>query len=123
MPTERVGRFQTKARTKIVATVGPACEGPERLAELVLAGVDVFRLNTAHGDVAEHTSRVAAIREVSQQLNRPIAILVDLGGPKIRLGDLPGDVLDCPLGAEFRFVRGHNCKAAGELVTTYAPLV
>jgi pyruvate kinase len=123
MPTERVGRFQTKARTKIVATVGPACEGPERLAELVLAGVDVFRLNTAHGDVGEHTSRVAAIREVSQRLNRPIGILVDLGGPKIRLGDLPGDMLDCTLGAEFRFVRGHHCQAANELATTYSPLV
>jgi len=123
MPTERVGRFQTKARTKIVATVGPACEGPERLAELVLAGVDVFRLNTAHGDVGEHTSRVAAIREVSQRLNRPIGILVDLGGPKIRLGDLPDDLLDCPLGAEFRFVRGETRRAANDLTTTYAPLV
>ena len=89
----------------------------------MLAGVDVFRLNTAHGDVAEHTARVAAIRQVSQRLERPIAILVDLGGPKIRLGDLPGDLLDCPLGGEFRFVRGQHSEAANELVTTYDTLV
>lgn len=123
MPTERLAQSQPKARTKIVATVGPACEGPERLTELVRARVDVFRLNTAHGSIAEHTARVNAIRLVSRELNQPIAILVDLGGPKIRLGDLPADMLDCPLGAEFRFVRGASSKAANELVTTYATLV
>ncbi len=112
-----------KARTKIVATVGPACERPERLTDLVRAGVDVFRLNTAHGDMAEHTARVETIRAVSRQLNRPIGILVDLGGPKIRLGDLPDDVLDCPLDAEFRFVRGDQGRGPTELVTSYAPLV
>jgi pyruvate kinase len=123
MSTANAGQADAKAKTKIVATIGPACEGPERLTELVLAGVDVFRLNTAHGDVAEHTARVADIRRVSRELERPIAILVDLGGPKIRLGDLPGDLLDCPLGAEFRFVRGQRGNEPNELVTTYAPLV
>ena len=111
MSTDELGQLPTKARTKIVATIGPACEGPDQLTSLVRAGVDVFRLNTAHGDVAEHTARVAAIRKVSRDLNRPIAILVDLGGPKIRLGDLPGDNLDCPLDAEFRFVRGQCSNA------------
>ena len=123
MSTANAGQVDAKARTKIVATIGPACEGPERLTELVLAGVDVFRLNTAHGDVAEHTARVAAITAGEPRLERPIAILVDLGGPKIRLGDLPGDLLDCPLGAEFRFVRGQRSEAADELVTTYDTLV
>lgn len=122
MSTDKPGP-STKARTKIVATVGPACESAERLAQLVSAGVDVFRLNTAHGDVAEHTARVEAIRAVSRLLNQPIGILVDLGGPKIRLGDLPGDVLDCPLDAEFRFVRGVSARGSQELVTSYAPLV
>ena len=123
MSTDQPEHVASKARTKIVATIGPACESPAQLSELVRAGVDVFRLNTAHGDMAEHSARVAAVRKVSQELHRPIAILVDLGGPKIRLGELPGDVLDCRLGAEFRFVRGQHSNAPNELVTTYASLV
>ena len=123
MFTDEPAQGPTKARTKIVATIGPSCESSEQLTKLVQAGADVFRLNTAHGDMAEHTARVSTIRKVSRELDRTIAILVDLGGPKIRLGDLPGDNLDCPLGAEFRFVRGQSSNAPNELVTTYASLV
>src|SRR5258706_2935876 len=95
-----------RARTKVIATVGPACEKPEQLASLILAGADIFRLNMAHGSTAEQNQRLAAIRKVSADLERPIAVLVDLAGPKIRLGQLPDDMIDCQAGEEFRFVRG-----------------
>ncbi len=112
-----------RARTKIVATVGPACRKPEQLAALVVAGVDVFRLNMAHASLEEHGQTLAAIRAVSDELRRPIAVLVDLAGPKIRLGELPGDLLELPLDAEVHFVRGERPRQPGDLVTTYEPLV
>ena len=68
-------------RTRIVATLGPASDG--RVAELVAAGVDVFRLNFAHGTQAEHAARISAVRAAAG--DRPVAILGDLGGPKLRL--------------------------------------
>jgi len=112
-----------RARTKIVATVGPACAAEQQLLELIQAGVDVFRLNMAHGEIAEKAEIVDRIQRASERLERRTGILVDLAGPKIRLGELPGDIVECPLGAEFRFVRGETSGAAHELVTTYEPLV
>ena len=73
-------------RTKIVATIGPATESPERLRELINAGATTFRLNFSHGDHSEHAARIATIRQVSQELGVHIGILQDLQGPKIRLG-------------------------------------
>jgi len=73
-------------RAKIVATVGPASSTPERLRELFLAGVDVFRLNFSHGTHADHQARFEAIRAIEAELGRPIAILMDLQGPKLRVG-------------------------------------
>ncbi len=112
-----------RARTKIVATIGPACSGKDRLAALVNAGVDVFRLNMAHGEPSVQQQHVDHIRELSTELDRPIAILVDLAGPKIRLGELPNDQLICDLGAEFVFVAGDHAANANELTSTYEPLV
>ena len=73
-------------RTKIVATIGPATESPERLRELIAAGATTFRLNFSHGDHSEHAVRIATIRQVSAELGVHIGILQDLQGPKIRLG-------------------------------------
>ena len=73
-------------RTKIVATIGPATESPERIRELVQAGATTFRLNFSHGDHSEHAARVATIRQVAHELGVHIGILQDLQGPKIRLG-------------------------------------
>ena len=81
---------QQRARTKIVATVGPACREEHQLADLIDAGVDVFRLNTAHGEIEEHQRVLDTIRKISERLGRPVGVLVDLAGPKIRLGELPG---------------------------------
>jgi pyruvate kinase len=74
------------AKTKIVATTGPACSSKERLRELIRAGVDVFRLNMSHGDQRSHQQVVDLIKSITSELANSTAILVDLQGPKIRLG-------------------------------------
>jgi pyruvate kinase len=112
-----------RARTKIVATVGPACEGGEMLARLIAAGVDVFRLNTAHGDRARHAQAAANIRAAEAAAGRPVAILIDLAGPKMRLGELFQDPMQCEEGAEFRFIRGDRSSDPFELVSSYPQLV
>lgn len=77
--------------TKIVATVGPATEDEESLARLMNAGVTTFRLNFSHGDQGRHEEVFHRIRHISATARRPIAILQDLQGPKLRVGDLQGD--------------------------------
>jgi len=110
------------SHTKIVATLGPATDGGEMIKELMLAGADVFRINTAHGDRSEHQGRLEAVRRVSAELGQPAAVLVDLAGPKIRLQELPGGELECSVDDTLRFVRGPQ-GGPGELATTYEPLV
>jgi pyruvate kinase len=88
--------------TKIVATLGPATTTPERIRDVFLAGADVFRLNFSHGTVEDHRARVAILRELEEELGRPIAILMDLQGPKIRLGTFEGDKVSLKTGASFR---------------------
>lgn len=73
-------------RSKIVATVGPACLAPEMIGQLIHQGVDVFRLNMSHGDHEGHAQAYRTIREVASAANRFVAILADLCGPKIRVG-------------------------------------
>ena len=111
------------SRTKIVATVGPACRAPEQLRELILAGVNVFRLNMAHGGPEKQAAVVADIRAVSRAMGRPVGILVDLAGPKIRLGELPEDPLKCETGGELTFVRGDRSDSPTKLVSNYSRLV
>ena len=89
---------------KIVATVGPASASPEMLRRLFLAGVDTFRLNFSHGTQADHAVVHAAIRALEHEVGRPIGILQDLQGPKIRLGTLAGGRLDVVPGESLRFV-------------------
>ena len=73
-------------KVKILATVGPASRSPEMLARLFKAGVDAFRVNMSHGEHADHEGTIRAIRAMEKQFNRPIAILADLQGPKLRVG-------------------------------------
>ena len=77
-------------RTKIVATVGPSSDSPETLVELIKAGVDVFRLNFSHGTRNYHKELIKKIREASKKAGKPVAILQDLSGPKIRIIHLKG---------------------------------
>ncbi|MBW3553028.1 MAG: pyruvate kinase [Gemmatimonadetes bacterium] len=107
-------------KTKIVATVGPATGTREGIAEICRAGVNVIRVNFAHGHHAEHRQIIAWVREVAGELNRPIAVLADLAGPKIRIGTLPAP-LDLEVGAEV--VLAPEGKATGaQLPTTYPAL-
>lgn len=112
-----------RARTKIVATVGPACSTEEKIGELIAAGVDVFRMNMAHGDRQQHDQIVANIRAAASRQERPIGILVDLAGPKIRLGTLVEDPLECVMGARLDFVAGTESKQPDELTTNYDRLL
>ncbi|MEZ0396259.1 MAG: pyruvate kinase [Anaerolineales bacterium] len=76
-------------RAKIVATIGPASEDESVIEKLLLAGVNVARLNFSHGSHSEHAARVASLRRLAERLGRPLGILQDLQGPKIRVGVLP----------------------------------
>jgi len=113
----------SSVKTKIVATIGPASESTPMLSNLAHAGADVFRLNFAHGQWDWHTSVLDRVRrDVSAAVRRPIPILQDLSGPKLRLGELPGGSFQCNLGEHVFFVREPSIKP-GEFCCTYAGLV
>lgn len=80
--------YKQHSKTKIVATVGPASSSPKVLEDLIIAGVDVFRLNFSHGNYDEMKAIVESIYEISDRLEIPIAVLADLQGPKIRIGEV-----------------------------------
>lgn len=113
-----------RSRTKIVATVGPASLAHETLLQLIEAGVNVFRINMAHGSRESHNEALAAIRKAADEHGQPIGVLVDLAGPKIRLGELFESPLECGAEDQFHFVRPSvTPQARHELPCTYAPLV
>lgn len=115
--------MNTTTLTKIVATVGPASSGPEQLEALIDAGVDVFRLNFSHGTHADHRQVFTAIREIASRKQRPIGIMQDLQGIKLRVGDLEdGGPVTLDEGAEFRICTRQVTGNATRVSTTYAPL-
>ena len=73
-----------------MATIGPASSSPDIIRQLILAGMDVARLNFSHGSYEDHAKTIKNLREISAELDFPITILQDLQGPKIRVGNLPG---------------------------------
>ena len=94
-------------RTKIVATIGPSCSSPDQLDALVAAGMDAARLNLSHGTHDDHRERASLVREAQERAGRPIALMGDLQGPKIRVGDLsapmqltPGDHVTVVVGRD-----------------------
>ncbi len=111
------------AKTKIVATVGPACDSPDMLRKLVTAGVSIFRLNFAHGEDDEKVDRVAAIRTIADELGTPVAILGDLGGPKIRLNELPDGTVEFDPNTQYTFARKSVPGDPTVFSTTYDGLV
>ncbi len=111
------------ARTKIVATVGPASQSVDQLCRLIHLGVDVFRLNMAHGNRTGHQAMFDAVAAARDQTAIDIAVLVDLAGPKIRLGDLFAGELELQAGDRLEFIKGQQPNAPHELTCTYLPLV
>ena len=85
-------------KTKIVATVGPACNTYEKLLALVREGVNVFRLNFSHGTHEQHHEMIGIIRQINADHQLNTAILADLQGPKLRVGELEGGELDLKMG-------------------------
>ena len=88
-------------QTKIVATLGPASESPEIIEEMITAGVNIFRFNASHGTHEEHYRRLLTVRQVAADVGRNIACLLDLQGPKIRLGKFENKSETLHAGDEF----------------------
>ena len=111
-------------RTKIVATIGPASRDPRTLEALIEAGVDVVRLNFSHGTPEEHLAVMKTAREIAGRLGRSLALLQDLGGPKIRTGRLQGaEPVVLRDGARIRITTDETIEGTSELIpTTYDPL-
>src|SRR6185437_14278179 len=93
-------------RTKIVATIGPASREPKTLVRLVEAGMDVARLNYSHGTLDEHAETVRRVRDAAGQAGRPVAILQDLPGPKLRIGPIAEDVVELTPGEHLTILCG-----------------
>ncbi len=99
--------MQQRRRTKIIATVGPACESVAMLCELIEAGVDVFRINLSHGSSDEQRARAKSIREAARISGKEVALLADLRGPKIRIERFANGQVELHIGAEFRLDAGN----------------
>ena len=105
-------------RTKIVATVGPASRRPETLERLIQAGVNVFRLNFSHGTHDEHLEVIRSVREIAARLHRPIALLQDLSGPKIRTGKVKDGEVQLVKGARLAITNDTAVEGTAELIST-----
>ena len=92
-------------RARIVATLGPATRKPEQIVALARAGADVFRVNFSHGEHADHATAIARVRAAEAEVGRPLAVLADLQGPKIRLGEFRGGRVELTRGQAFRLDR------------------
>ncbi len=112
-----------RKRTKIVATVGPACATQQRIAELIEAGVDMFRINFSHGSWESHDESVQMIRAAEQAAGRPVAICGDLCGPKIRVSPLQDGSQDLVTAQTVRIVRAPIEGDAEAFSTTLPELV
>ena len=106
-------------KTKIVATVGPACSDPERLKELILKGVNVFRLNMSHAEHDKVRVRIDDIRRIAKELKRHVAILMDIQGPKIRTGIFKDGEVQLESGQKFVFDQLEEEGDSKRVYTTY----
>lgn len=111
-----------KRKTKIVATLGPASGSPEKVRKLIEAGVNLFRLNFSHGTHEDHSKLLKTVREESKALNRYVAVLQDLCGPKVRVGEIEGGEILLPDGGEILLVHdGRKGSLAALNVEAFDP--
>ena len=106
----------TIRRTKIVATLGPASNSPEVIEQLILAGLDVARLNFSHGTPDEHKARARLIRDIAAKNGRHVALLGDLQGPKIRIAKFSNKRIELKIGDKFTFSTAHPLTEGNEIV-------
>jgi pyruvate kinase len=85
-------------RTKIVCTIGPASTLPDVLRNLIRAGMDVARINFSHGEQATHAQSIATLRQIAEQEGRLVAVMADLQGPKLRVGEIDGGMVELSKG-------------------------
>lgn len=90
-------------KTKIVATIGPACETKTKIRAMIKAGVDCFRFNMKHGTLKWHDEKISLVKKVAEELNSPVAVMIDLLGPDIRVGQLEGEKMKLKRGDEVWF--------------------
>src|SRR6185312_15890357 len=113
---KKAGFNHSIKRTKIVATVGPACDNYDAMVELVHAGVNVFRLNFSHGSHEDKAQIIQHIRQLNEAENLHISILGDLQGPKLRVGEIENNALKVEVGDILTFT---NEKCVGTLERIY----
>jgi pyruvate kinase len=110
-------------RTKIVATIGPASDSPDTIRKMLLAGMNVARLNFSHGNYEDHAERIERLRSVAEELDLPLMLLQDLQGPKIRVGDLPAAGIMLNEGENFTLVPSAEYKGQPNTVAIDYPYV
>ena len=110
--TSIVQPISTMRATKIVATLGPASNSPEVLEKLLIAGVNVVRVNFSHGTAQEHTESVRLVRSIAAKLGIDVGVLADLQGPKIRVGKFENDKIELATGDPFTF--DINCELGNQ---------
>ncbi len=108
-------------RTKIVATIGPVSRDTETLVRLVEAGIDVARLNFSHGTIEQHAETVERVRDAAGRAGRPVAILQDLPGPKLRIGALADDIVELKPGDHVTFTCADNGPGTAQRMTVARP--
>jgi pyruvate kinase len=116
------GAAQPRRRTKIVATIGPATRTVEGLTELIRAGADVLRLNFSHGSRDEHAANVAMAREAAESAGREVGLLGDLPGPKLRIDEVEGGVVELTEGSELTLTTDEGVGAADHLSVSWEGL-
>jgi len=109
-------------RTKIVATIGPASQDEKMIRELLRSGVNVARLNFSHGSHADHAEVLKRLRQIAAELGRPVCVLQDLQGPKIRTGDLPVGKIEIEAGQVLTLTTAPGPYAPGEVPVDFPEL-
>ena len=108
-------------KTKIVATIGPASDSPDQLQALLAAGMNVARLNFSHGSHGEHSRRIGRLRRLTETAGRPLAILQDLAGPKVRIGDFAAGSIELHAGGRFYADDPAHCRRPGRGIGLLRP--